>query len=170
LQKAHAFAHNVTKWNFQPRFGFAWDVFGNQKTSIRGGFGAFADLPLEMQVQIAYLFNPPIYNVTQILFPTIPDPFGSGTTIGLPGGGQQTDYNSKMNDYIMQYNLNVQHEVFPHTVLTVGYVGSRANHLFIGQETNPCLPTSILADGTIVRDFRVVPLPARRSIPTLPTL
>src|ERR1700730_676236 len=149
----HAFAHNVTKWNFQPRFGFAWDVFGNQKTSIRGGFGAFADLPLEMQVQIAYLFNPPIYNVTEILFPTIPDPFGSGTTIGLPGGGQPTDYNSKMNDYIMQYNLNVQQAVLPHTVLTVGYVGSRANHLFIGPETNPCLLTSILADGTIVRDY-----------------
>jgi Carboxypeptidase regulatory-like domain/TonB dependent receptor-like, beta-barrel len=150
---SHAFAHNVTKWNFQPRVGFAWDVFGNQKTSVRGGFGAFADMPLEMQVAIAYLFNPPIYNVTQILFPTIPNPFGSGVVFGLPGGGQQTAYNPKMNDYIMEYNLNVQQEVLPHTVMTVGYVGSRANHLFIGQETNPCLPTSVLPDGTIVRGY-----------------
>jgi hypothetical protein len=148
-----AFEHNVTKWNFQPRVGFAWDLFGNQKTALRGGFGAFADLPLEMQVQIAYLFNPPIYNVTQILFPTIPNPFGSGLVVGLPGGGQQTAYNPKMNDYIMEYNLNLQQEVFPHTVLTLGYVGSKANHLFIGQETNPCLPTSTLSDGTIVRDY-----------------
>jgi hypothetical protein len=152
-----AFAHNITKWNFQPRFGFAWDVFGNQKTAIRGGFGAFADLPLEMQVQIAYLFNPPIYNVTQILFPSIPNPFGSGLTVGLPGGGQQTSYNPKMNDYIMQYNLNMQQEVLPHTVLTLGYVGSRANHLFIGQETNPCVPTQVLPDGTIVRDYGTNP-------------
>jgi hypothetical protein len=149
----HAFAHNVTKWNFEPRVGFAWDVFGNQKTSVRGGFGAFADMPLEMQVIIAYLFNPPIYNVTEILFPTIPNPFGSGIVTGLPGGGQQTEYSPKMNDYIMQYNLNVQHQLLPHTVLTLGYVGSRANHLFIGQETNPCLPTQILSDGTIVRDY-----------------
>jgi hypothetical protein len=149
---SHAFQHNVTKWNFEPRVGFAWDVFGNQKTSLRGGFGAFADLPLEMQVIIAYLFNPPVYNVTEILFPQVPNPFGSGIVTGLPGGGQQTEYQPKMNDYIMEYNLNLQHELLPHTILTAGYVGSRANHLFIGQETNPCLPTSVLADGTEVRD------------------
>jgi hypothetical protein len=149
----HAFEHNVTKWNFEPRVGFAWDVFGNQKTAVRGGFGAFADMPLEMQVIIAYLFNPPVYNVTEILFPTIPNPFGSGIVTGLPGGGQQTEYNPKMNDYIMEYNLNVQQQVLSHTVLTFGYVGSRANHLFIGQETNPCVPTQVLSDGTIVRNY-----------------
>jgi hypothetical protein len=153
----HAFEHNVTKWNFEPRVGFAWDVFGNQKTALRGGFGAFADLPLEMQVIIAYLFNPPVYNVTEILFPTIPNPFGSGIVTGLPGGGQQTEYNPKMNDYIMEYNLNLQQDVFAHTVITLGYIGSRANHLFIGQETNPCLPTQVLPDGTIVRNYGLNP-------------
>ncbi len=153
----HAFAHNVTKWNLEPRVGFAWDLFGNQKTSLRGGFGAFADMPLEMQVIIAYLFNPPVYNVTEILFPTVPNPFGSGIVTGLPGGGQQSSYNPKINDYIMEYNLNVQQQVLPRTVLTLGYVGSRANHLSIGQETNPCVPTQVLADGTIVRAYGTTP-------------
>jgi hypothetical protein len=58
-----------------------------------------------------------------------------------------------MNDYIMEYNLNVQQQLFSNAVLTVGYIGSKANHLFIGQETNPCVPTSILPDGTIVRAY-----------------
>jgi len=151
----HAFASNPTKWNLEPRIGFAWDPFGDQKTSVRGGFGMFADLPLEMQVEIAYMFNPPVYNVETILFPTIPNPFSGGgiNATGKPGGAQLTDYNTNKNDYIMQYNLNVQRELFKNTIVTVGYVGSKANHLYIGQETNACLPTQVLGDGTIVRNY-----------------
>jgi hypothetical protein len=151
----HAFVQNITAKDFEPRVGFALDVFGNHKTSVRGGYGIFDDLPLEMQVAISYLFNPPLYNVTEILLPSNPNPLGGGgiNVTGLPTGAQLTDYNTKKNDYIMEYNLNVQQDLTHKFILTMAYVGSKSSDLSIGQETNACLPTGTTADGYYIRNY-----------------
>ncbi len=152
---SHAFASNITAKNFEPRIGFADDVFGNQKTSIRGGFGIFDDLPLEMQIAISYLFNNPIYSIETILLPNSPNPLGGGgiNVTGLPSGPQLTDYNTKRNASIMQYNLNVQQDLTHGLILTAGYVGSKGANLFTGQETNGCLPTRTIGSGMYIRNY-----------------
>src|SRR4029077_16729495 len=57
----------------------------------------------------------------------------SGKPSSAPGWYYPTD----QNPYVMQWNLNIQREIAPSTVLTVGYVGSRGVHLLTGEQQNP---------------------------------
>jgi hypothetical protein len=135
---------NPTKKNFSPRFGFAWDVFGNGKTAVRGGYGLIFNTNGQ-QTLIVTVTNPPFTPRVSITNPTFPNPpfeRGLGNTI------RPVEWNIK-NPYMQTWNLNVQHQLPANVVVTLGYAGSRGIHLLRSNDVNIVEPTR-QADGTLV--------------------
>jgi hypothetical protein len=144
----NAFRTNPNIYNIDPRFGFAYDVFGDHKTSMRGGFGMFHD-PAQTYVFFSGYVGTPPFNSLNQNNPSFPVPFqGAGVSAPLPSLTFGTDYNIHKTPYQMQYNLNVQREIFGGSVLTVGYVGSRGVDLLSFRDYNPPVPV-VLANGTL---------------------
>jgi hypothetical protein len=152
--------------NFAPRFGFAWDVFGNAKTAVRGGFGMFYDV-LKGEDNLQFNGSPPFYAEPNLYFNPLSgsetgspgylsNPFGTNNT-GTPNGFPSTPPSSTVNfaqfepfsggiylvdphlktPYVYQYNLNVQQQLVSNTVLEVGYVGYDAHGLTSLVDINP---------------------------------
>jgi outer membrane receptor protein involved in Fe transport len=153
------------KNNWAPRFGFAWDPFGDGKTSIRGGFGVFYDI-LKAEDNFQFNGQPPFFSAAFLGFPNVPagqssvvnyfsDPFGSlGVTNPFPstpppssldfspflpfGSGSLFFVDPHLRTpYTYQYNLSLQRELTSNLSLELGYLGSSSHGLTSLIDVNP---------------------------------
>ena len=140
------FGKNPSLRNLSPRFGFAWDVRGDGKTAVRGGFGLLYDIGnVGTGLMIASAGTPPFSGRSTVLNPvtfTIPLSFPPGS---VGKSIRIIDYNLQQ-PHMLQYNLTVEQQLPFGMGMTLAYGGSRGINRMTIPEGNPRTP-QILPDG-----------------------
>jgi Carboxypeptidase regulatory-like domain/TonB dependent receptor len=153
------------KNNFAPRLGFAWDIFGNSKLVMRGGFGVFYDIE-DGALNLQFGGQPPFGAVANntpntyagvvgdtpgtgpvadpftALSLTNPFPFTFTGTFGVPAiSFAYTTFPHFRTPYSENFNYGFQWQATPNTMVEAVYVGSLGRKLISGGETNFPVPS-----------------------------
>lgn len=134
--------------NFAPRIGFAWDVTGNGKTSLRGGWGLFYDQIMLDQFRNTFDRNPPYVKSVILQGDDTPFPHPLSAARANPPQPAVTVADNFQTTYSQQFNLMLQREVRQDLMVSVGYVGSIGKHIQMIVEGNTPIPT-VLDDGRL---------------------
>jgi hypothetical protein len=163
-ERVGRYLQTYSKRDVGPRFGFAYDVSGDGKMLVRGGFGVFWNFS-PGGTSSSKAQNPPFLQSTS-LTPT-PTAYGSNLLLrdGLPlppgvdpsrpaAGTTRSVFDRDFRDaYARQWNLNFQRSFGTNYMAEVAYVGSQGRQMVIKVDINQAPPTVGVSDANVNRPF-----------------
>ena len=179
-------------YHVSPRLGFAWDPFGDGKTSIRAGAGIFFGNVAGNQWNqpgnaIPFALRPqsgegPLSSITNIystpgdfpstapgggLFPYTYTP-AKPTFIEGPGGATEAISTNFKYPYVYQFNLSVQRQLPGRVTMTAAYVSALSHHLSTFLDANYAPYSTSINGTTVVPGTSANSIAARRQFDPCP--
>jgi hypothetical protein len=140
------FVIDVSKHDFAPRVGLAWDPFKDGRTAIRTGYGIYHDQVLNGTFEQNIGVNPPFQQTCAVTGVVLSNPVPGGCAIQAANTANniravQPDWQTP---YMQHWSLDVQRQLNSKTIFTVGYYGSKGTNLIGGFELNDLRPGQAL--------------------------
>jgi hypothetical protein len=165
------YLQTYSKRDLGPRLGFAYDVSGDGKTLIRGGYGIFWNFT-PGGTSSSKAQNPPFLQSTTLtttyganlrLSDGLPAPPGVDPD-RAPAGTTRSIFDIDFRDgYSHNFNVNVQRQLATNYMVEVAYVGSRGRNMLLKNDYNQAPPVLGVTNADVNRPYATIS-PALRQL------